>query len=104
MLLFLTLLRDQNFFLHNFSSWVELRLTSESHLPGLPASTLKVCGGGVGGWVGEKVIMWSIQLKLSWAVTIYPPTEEGQACTDWRVRTPIFCVTYFFTEGVILGF
>ena len=61
------------FFLQISSSWVKLRLPSKNHLPGLPVSASKVCGGvstaymGVSTayMVGNKVIMWSIKLELS---------------------------------------
>ena len=41
------------FFLHIYSSWVEIRLPTENQPSSLPGSALKVCvvvGGG--GWVG----------------------------------------------------
>ena len=53
------------FFLHISSSWVKIKLHTENQLTGLPGSASKVCCGWVGwGGVGNKVIMWSIQLEL----------------------------------------
>ena len=45
-------LGDPNFFLHISSSWVKLRIPSKNHLPGLPGSALKVCGGVAAAYMG----------------------------------------------------
>jgi hypothetical protein len=54
------------FFLHIYSSWVEIRLPTENQPSSLPGSALKVCvvvGGG--GWVGRWVLKVSLVLALA---------------------------------------